>query len=104
MAETVLLDNIFLKTSDSYFRHENSSGQSVLTINGDYSYSYTCLSESDYVYVSIRKNISAGKYLLHFDEFSSSDGESWLQVRLYEGDDAYTEVLSERGVSGAQDY
>ena len=36
MAETVLLDNIFLKTSDSYFRHENSSGQSVLTINGDY--------------------------------------------------------------------
>ena len=100
MAETVLSESIFPKTSDSYFRHQNASGQSVVTINGDYSYSYTCLSESDYVYVSIRSGLSAGKYILHFDDFSSSDGEAWLQVRMYEGD-SYTEIISLDGVSGA---
>ena len=103
MAETVLSESIFPKTSDSYFRHQNTSGQSVVTITGDYSYSYTCLNEGDYAYVSIRSGLSAGKYILHFDDFSSSDGEAWLQVRMYEGD-SYTEIISLDGVSGAQEY
>ena len=103
MAEIELMDNIFPKTS-LWKIASNGGTLTSIDIVDDYSASYHCLSESDYVYVSFRNasEIAGKKFKLTFDDFSSTDGEAWLYIRQYEGD-SYSAIVDMENTSGAID-
>lgn len=103
MPNTELSDNIFPKTSSWKIQSDNGTLTDINVVN-DYSATYYCSKESNYVYVSLRtaSQIAGKKFKLTFDDFSSTDGGAWLYVRHYEGDN-YTAIVDEERTSGAVD-
>lgn len=97
MAQTVLGDNIYPKSSQ--WKINNDSGNLTgFTAVDDYSITYPCASEGDYVYTEI-KNCANKTFLLSFSDFSSTDGAARLEVRNY-GNDGYTTLIDETDLSG----
>lgn len=68
-----------------------------------YSCSWQAASEDDYLYYKMSSGVAGKKFMLCCSEFSSTDGEAWLNVRAYKQDETYTKLVDLEGVSGAQE-
>lgn len=98
MAETTLLDNIYPKSSR--WKINNSSGNlTSFNVVDDYSITYQCTNEGDYIYVQLT-DCANKTFVLSFSDFSSTDGNTRLEIRNYVNSD-YTYLVDETQLSGA---